>query len=204
MIYVCPMHPGIRQEEEGICPECEMKLVPESEFLLTVQNEQMNAGKTSYSRLLIIVGLIFLVTLVLSVKSFLDGSFAWQESVSIFMAGFFLVFSGFKLLDLKGFAEGYSMYDLLAKKVFAYGYIYPFIELFFGLAFLASVFLRPIEAIEVIVMVFSGIGVLQRLRKKTKVQCACLGTVINVPLGTVTLVEDFGMAILGLILLAIA
>jgi len=32
-----------------------------------------------------------------------------------FMAGFFLVFSFFKLLNLKGFAESYSMYDIVAK-----------------------------------------------------------------------------------------
>lgn len=28
-------------------------------------------------------------------------------------------------MDLKGFAQGYSTYDLLAQKVFSYGYIYP-------------------------------------------------------------------------------
>ena len=52
--------------------------------------------------------------------------------------GFFLVFAGFKLMDLKGFAEGYSTYDLLAQRWFGYGYVYPFIELSFGLLMLAG------------------------------------------------------------------
>ena len=53
-----------------------------------------------------------------------------------FMAGFFLVFSAFKFLDLKGFATSYATYDLLAKRWSAYGLIYPFLELALGLAFL--------------------------------------------------------------------
>ena len=30
-----------------------------------------------------------------------------------FMAGFFILFSFFKFLDMKGFARSYAMYDLL-------------------------------------------------------------------------------------------
>jgi hypothetical protein len=36
---------------------------------------------------------------------------------------------------------------------------------------------------------------------RKRVECACLGTIIRVPLGTVTLIEDFGMAIMGILLL---
>jgi len=27
-VYVCPMHPEVRQQKEGRCPKCGMKLVP--------------------------------------------------------------------------------------------------------------------------------------------------------------------------------
>ncbi|MDP2704385.1 MAG: heavy metal translocating P-type ATPase [bacterium] len=30
-MYTCPMHPEVRKEREGLCPECGMKLVPENE-----------------------------------------------------------------------------------------------------------------------------------------------------------------------------
>jgi inner membrane protein involved in colicin E2 resistance len=40
-----------------------------------------------------------------------------MQWMQYFMSGFFLVFSFFKLLNLKGFAESYVMYDVLAKRI---------------------------------------------------------------------------------------
>ena len=56
---------------------------------------------------------------------------------------------------------------------------------------------------EFIVMAFSGLGVAVQMRRGEKFQCVCLGTFLKVPLTTVTLIEDFGMAVLALILLAL-
>jgi hypothetical protein len=117
------------------------------------------------------------------------------------MIGFFIVFAGFKLMGLKGFVEGYSTYDLLAQKWFGYGYIYPFIELAFGVLMLAGLHNPTLLWAEVIVMGFSGIGVSIKLAKGEDFQCACLGTLLKVPLTKITLIEDFGMAGLALILL---
>ena len=55
-----------------------------------------------------------------------------------FMGGFFLVFSGLKMLDLPGFAKAYSNYDLLARRVPSYGLIYPFVEASLGCAYLVA------------------------------------------------------------------
>ena len=117
------------------------------------------------------------------------------------MAGFFIVFSGFKLMDLQGFAEGYSTYDLLAQKLFGYGFLYPFIELGFGLAMLAGIHTPVVLWAEFLIMAFSGIGVSIKLLKGEEFQCACLGTFLKVPLTKITLIEDFGMAGLALILI---
>jgi hypothetical protein len=117
------------------------------------------------------------------------------------MAGFFLVFSAFKLIDLKGFAAGYSTYDLLAKKVFAYGYIYPFIELLFGITMILNYQNPALLWAEIFIMIFSGLGVAIQLAKHEEFQCVCVGTFLKVPLTKVTVVEDFGMAILALSLL---
>jgi hypothetical protein len=54
---------------------------------------------------------------------------------------------------------------------------------------------------EIFIMTFSGIGVLLKILKKERFQCVCLGTFLKVPLTKVTLIEDFGMALLGIALL---
>ena len=54
---------------------------------------------------------------------------------------------------------------------------------------------------EFVVMGFSGIGVAVKLAKREPFQCVCLGTLLKVPLTSVTLIEDFGMAILAVIML---
>ncbi len=38
------------------------------------------------------------------------------------------------------------------------------------------------------------LGVIRALSKRLDIECACLGTVLKVPLSTVALVEDLGMA----------
>ena len=53
----------------------------------------------------------------------------------------------------------------------------------------------------VVVMVFGALGVLRALVKGLDVECACMGTVLSVPLSTVALVEDLGMAFMAAIML---
>lgn len=195
-IYTCPMHPEVQQDKPGRCPKCGMKLVLK-DSLAHQKTEESNSEKQSYTPLVVIISLILLISLTVSFAS----GFSIAKLISIFMIGFFLIFSGFKLMDLSGFAEGYATYDLFAQKVYRYGYLYPFIELFFALAMILSFQMKVILILEVIVMVFSGIGVAIKVTRHEKFQCACLGTFLKVPLTKVTLIEDFGMAILAVILL---
>lgn len=119
-----------------------------------------------------------------------------------FMAGFFLVFSFFKLLDLKGFASVYATYDVVAKRWGTWGYIYPFIELGLGMAFLFRVAPVASNLIVLVVMSISIMGVIQALAKRQTIRCACLGTVLNLPMSTVTLVEDGLMIAMSAAMLA--
>lgn len=155
----------------------------------------------SYTPLIIIILLITASTVALTIRDFQHGAFTIHNALMYFMTGFFLVFAGFKLVDLKGFAEGYSTYDLLAQKWYGYGFIYPFIELGFGLAMLMGYESRGLFIAEILVMAFSGVGVAIKIAKKERFQCACLGTFLKVPLTKVTLIEDFGMAALALVML---
>jgi len=203
MEYICPMHPEIKSNKPGSCSKCGMKLVKSSSLKnkSASQEDVVSGGWKDYLPLIWVIGLILLTTLVLAFRDFSLGGFSIQSTLSYFMIGFFLIFAGFKLIDLKGFAEGYFTYDLLAKRVFAYGYVYPFIELFFGLAMIIASTSQILLISEFLIMGFSGIGVTIKLIKKEKFQCVCLGTFLKVPLTKITLVEDFGMAGLALIML---
>ncbi|MEQ1849290.1 MAG: MauE/DoxX family redox-associated membrane protein [Candidatus Peribacteraceae bacterium] len=148
-----------------------------------------------YRPLFTIVGLIALASIVTSV----DGSTVdWMGAMTAFMAGFFLVFAGFKLLDVPGFARGYAKYDLLAMRWKGYGYLYPFIELVLGIGYLTVPLDPTLNMITAAVMLFGGIGVTIKLLKREQFQCACLGTFIKVPLTAITFIEDFGMALMAL------
>jgi copper chaperone CopZ len=107
-----------------------------------------------------------------------------------FMAGFFLVFSFFKLLDVRGFADAYSSYDLVAMRWKPWGLIYPFLELGLGLAYLFRFELAVTNWTALIVMSVSVLGVIRANLRKETIRCACLGTVLNLPMSTVTIVEN--------------
>ena len=116
-----------------------------------------------------------------------------MQTMRYFMAGFFLVFSFFKLLDIEAFATAYAGYDLLAARWKGWGYVYPFVELALGMAYLTNISPVLTNWVTLVVMGFSAIGVILAVMNKTRIQCACLGTVFKLPMSTVTIVEDVGM-----------
>jgi copper chaperone CopZ len=144
----------------------------------------------SYFPIFLIFGYIAGISLLIQLA---QSNFDLMQWMNHFMAGFFLVFSFFKLLNLRGFAEGYRTYDVIAKKIPAYGLAYPFIELSLGIAYLTGFAPLTTYIVTLMVMGISTIGVVQSLLKNSPFQCACLGTIIQLPLSKVTLFEDFLM-----------
>jgi copper chaperone CopZ len=144
-----------------------------------------------YQPLFLIIGYILITTLAINLN---QDSFNAEQWMMHFMAGFFLVFSFFKMLNIKAFASSYAMYDLLAMRSKAYGFIYPFIELALGLAYLSSFEPRITNTATLVIMSFSSIGVIRAVMKKQKIRCACLGTVFELPMSTITIIEDLLMA----------
>jgi copper chaperone CopZ len=155
----------------------------------------------TYQPLLLIAGYIALASFA-GTTAVGRAGFDWSVWMTNAMAGFFLVFSAFKFLNLKGFAAAYATYDLGAKAWAPWGYIYPFLELLLGCAYLFRWNLPLTNVATILLMGFSSLGVIQALAKKQTIRCACLGTVLNVPMSTITLVEDLAMvamAALGLL-----
>lgn len=123
------------------------------------------------------------------------------EYMHYFMGIFLLFFSLLKLFDPIKFAQGFSMYDILAKRIKVYGYIYPLIELLLALLYLSFACKDLTYWATVVIFSVSGIGVIIALRKGLDLRCACMGSVLKVPLSTVTLTEDISMIIMSIALL---
>ena len=167
----------------------------------TADENSASSWLTTYSPLLLIVAYILGASLLVQIG--IDGmaGVTTADTMRYFMAGFFLVFSFFKLLDIGAFADAYSAYDLLARRWHGWGMLYPFVELALGMAYLAHFNPLLTHWVTIIVMGFSAIGVIRAVASKTQIQCACLGTVFKLPMSTVTIVEDVGMVAMAAMML---
>ncbi|HLC07355.1 MAG TPA: MauE/DoxX family redox-associated membrane protein [Candidatus Babeliales bacterium] len=133
-------------------------------------------------------------------KQFFYG-FDIHSAMYDFMGIYFIIFSLFKIINLKGFAEAYSTYDIIAKRSAAYAYMYPFIELILGLLYLMRFQLLITNWATLLLMAISSIGVAYELSQKKEIMCACLGVIFKIPMTYVTLAEDLIMGIMAFIML---
>lgn len=148
----------------------------------------------TYQPIILIFAYLTGITLI---TEYTNGGFEPMRWMSHFMAGFFLAFSFFKLLDVKAFAESYSMYDVIAKRWQPWGYVYAAMELALGIAFLASFHPLLTNIATFLLMSVSIIGVIQSVINKRRIQCACLGAVFKLPMSTVTIIEDAIMMVMS-------
>ncbi len=162
--------------------------------------EQTKSWFSTYKPILLIFMYIMGITVLLQAVNNQFDAMQWMRH---FMAGFFLVFSFFKMLNLKAFAESYVMYDVIARKFPGWAYVYAFVELLLGVAFLIDFNPFVTNLTTVIVMTASIIGVFQTVLNKKQIQCACLGAIFNLPMSTVTIIEDGLMIAMSLAMLFI-
>lgn len=150
---------------------------------------------TTYFPLILVTAYIVGIVLLIQWR---NGEWNTHGAMNDFMAAFFIVFSFFKFLDLRGFAGSYASYDVIARRWLTYGYVYPFIELALGIAYVIRFQPLLTNWVTFVVMSVGLIGVVQSLLQKRQIQCACLGTVFNLPMSKVTLAEDTLMAVMAL------
>lgn len=124
----------------------------------------------------------------------------WMSAV---MGYFFIFFSLFKLIDLRGFAQGFSHYDVIARRFQPWAFAYPFIELALGVLYLLNVNTTALHAAALIIALLNVISVALKLVKKERFICACLGTILKVPLTTVTLIEYAVMAVMAAVMIVL-
>lgn len=147
---------------------------------------------------LIVLGAIIIIFTL--AKQVLYG-FNLNNAMYDFMGSFFVIFSSFKIININGFAEAYSTYDIIAKHYRIYAYIYPFVEFILGISYIMR--FQPILAswLTLLLMIVSSIGVAYELSQKKQIICACLGAVFKIPMTYVTLAEDIIMGIMAFIML---
>lgn len=126
--------------------------------------------------------------------TFVGVQYFTQDWMLAFMGYFFLIFGLLKVIRIRGFVEAYQMYDVLAKRSKTYAYIYPFLEVGFGVAYILAWQVSLVSAVVVPIMLIGALGVYLKLREGEEIPCACLGTVFKVPMTWVTLGEDLLMA----------
>lgn len=193
---------GAASEHEirSIVSSAGFKILDDSVDVASVGPQASKTWLATYRPLLLIVGYLLGVVLLCE---YIFAPFAFMRAMRHFMAGFFLAFSFFKMLDINGFATSFASYDPIASRSRTYGYLYPFIELAIGVCYLLNVQPIATNLVTAVVMLIGIVGVTQVLRQNRTIQCACLGTVFNLPMSVVTFVENGLMILMACTMLAL-
>ena len=161
--------------------------------------KEIEVKKTKFQQLkplLIIFLYIIITTIFLHYENW-----SWDEAMLDFMGLFYIVFSFFKILDLKGFPESFRMYDPIAKVFPIYGWIYPFFETILGLMFLIRFEVKIALISTIMFLGITTVGVTKTLLERKKIQCACLGTTLKLPMTEATFIENAIMILMALFIL---
>ena len=109
------------------------------------------------------------------------------------MGTILILFGILKLYDIQKFVNIFQKYDLISNKIPQYAYLYPFIEIALGMAYLQKIKLHTTDIITMLVMIISIISVFLSIISGKKLRCGCMGSFFHIPLSYVTLSENFIM-----------
>ena len=105
-----------------------------------------------------------------------------------------------KIFNPVAFADGFVIYDTIAKRTRIYAFIYPFIELTLGILYI-TLFHPLLYFFTAVFMIVGTIGVIDALRKKIRIYCPCFGAILKLPHLPVILGQDILIALLALYML---
>ena len=172
--------------------------ISSSDRLSEIKSDSTNK-KSKIEQLKPLFLILFYITSASILLNFKDWN--WNEFTLDFMGLFFIIFSFFKMLDLKGFSVSFKMYDPLAKVVPVYGFLYPFVETALGIMFLMRIQIIVALIVSLITLIVTTVGITKTLLSKKIVQCACLGTHLKLPMTEATLIENIIMLSMSIIMI---
>lgn len=157
-------------------------------------------GETRYTPVLVVFGGAALAAVALQTGQ-ADGVSPRLWLVQ-FVALAMLVLALLKLQDLSGFSNRFLGYDLLARRVVRYAYVYPFAEAAVALAMLAwpgiGLAMVPFALVAVVIGAIGAVSVIKAVYvDKRELKCACVGGGSPVPLGAISLSENLAMVLMG-------
>jgi len=155
------------------------------------------AEGTTYQPIIAIFATTFLMSL--------TTAYAMPEGLSVirvlelFIAFSMCVLAIMKLRDLSSFSTGFLGYDLLARKVVRYAYVYPFIEAGAGILMIAGILTWVAAPAALFISVVGAVSVFKAVYiEKRDIKCACVGGDSNVPLGFISLTENLMMIVMSI------
>ena len=156
-----------------------------------------NADAVTYWPVIAVFGTAALMALAASWAA--TGALYTVRSGEWFIAFSMCILAILKLRDLEGFSNMFLGYDLLARRVVRYAYVYPFAEALAGILMIADALMWI--AIPVALFI-GGIGAVSVFKAvyidKRELKCACVGGDSNVPLGFISLTENLMMVAMAI------
>lgn len=135
-----------------------------------------------------------------TVMGTLDG-FSAVEWIRWFMGGFMIIFGGLKLVGIEVFIKVFPLYDLIARRLPFYKYIYSLLQVFLGMLFLVGIFIYFRDIATIIIGASGLIGMIKVVSQRGAVRLSYLGTILRLRFSTVVLIENTIMVTLGTLML---
>ncbi|MFC5868396.1 MauE/DoxX family redox-associated membrane protein [Aquincola agrisoli] len=160
------------------------------------------ADDTSYVPVVVVFGVAATLTL----------AFAWAMQrtddtpalLRWFIATTMCLLAMLKLQDIERFSTMFLNYDLLARRVVRYAYVYPWAEFGAGALMLAGVATSLAAPLALFVGTVGAVSVFKAVYvDRRELKCACVGGAGSVPLGFVSLTENLLMIGMGAWMLAV-
>lgn len=154
----------------------------------------------------------FLLITTIFVSIYLSTRFYFYKNVDSYseidvmrntMGNILIIFGLLKIVNLRGFVEIFSKYDIVSRHFELWGYVYPFIEIYLGILLLKRENLSRIYKIIITIMGISIVSVLESMRRGVQLRCGCIGSIFHIPLSYVTLSENVVMIIMSTYLLKV-
>lgn len=118
-----------------------------------------------------------------------------------FMGGFMLFFGSLKLMGVETFIKVFPLYDLIAKRVRPYKYVYPFLQILLGISFFIGSFDYVRELLVVVLSISSLVGIVGIVTKRGAVRFSYLGTIIKLRFSSVVILENIIMLVASILML---
>lgn len=158
--------------------------------------EVTSEDETSYQPVIAVFSVALLMALATSWAAY--GSVATLRAFEWFIAISMCILAILKLRDLESFSTMFLNYDLLARRVVRYGYVYPFAEALAGVLMIAGALLWLAAPVALFIGTVGAVSVAKAVYVDGReLKCACVGGESNVPLGFISLTENLMMVGMG-------